>query len=67
VLPRINTQNRTELANDGVLVGICLDLDSASLRVLDQPSPTTSLDARECRVELVLEGVEATVAVVDGS
>jgi len=67
VLPGVNTQNRTELTDDGVLVGIRPDLDSSSLRVLDQPRPAAALDTRKRSVELLLEGIKAAVAVVDGS
>lgn len=66
MLPRVNTENRAELANDRVLVLVRLDADVARLDVLDQPCPATALDAREGSVELLLEPVEAAVAVVDG-
>lgn len=65
MLPRINTEDRTELANDRVLVLVRLDADVAGLDVLDQPSPTATLDASESGVELLLESVEAAVFVVD--
>lgn len=66
MLPRINTEDRTELANNRVLVLVRLDADVAGLDVLDQPSPTTTLDASEGGVELLFESVEAAVAVIDG-
>jgi hypothetical protein len=66
LLPRINTQNRAELTNDRVLVGVRLDLHAAGLSVLHQPRPSAALDTRQRSVELLFEGVEAAVAVVDG-
>jgi hypothetical protein len=66
MLPRINSQNRPELSHYRVLVRIRPNLDTSRLSVLDQPRPATALDARERRVELLLECVEAAVAVVDG-
>lgn len=67
LLPRVDTENGTELANHRVLVGICLDLDAASLRVLYQPCPSTALDTCERGVELLLESVKAAIVGVDGS
>lgn len=66
MLPGIDTENRADLADDGVLVGIRLDANAASLHVLNQPCPATALNASKGCVELLLEGVEAAVAVVDG-
>jgi hypothetical protein len=67
VLPRINTEDRTELSDNRVLVGIRPNLDSTRLRILDQPRPAAALNSRERSVELLLESVEAAVAVVDSS
>ena len=54
------------MAYNGVLVGVCLDLNTASLRVLHQPGPSTTLDTRQRSVELLLESVEAAIVCVDG-
>jgi hypothetical protein len=66
VLPRINTEDGLELANNGILVCVCPDLDGTSLCVLNQPRPAGTLDACECGVELLLELVETAVGIVDG-
>lgn len=66
VLPGINTKDRSELANDSVLVSVGLDLNSTSLSVLDQPSPARTLNAGQSSVELLLHGVEAAEVRVDG-
>jgi hypothetical protein len=65
VLPGINTEDRTELADDGVLVGVRLDADVAGLHVLHQPGPAGALDAGERGVELALQFVERAVGLCD--
>ena len=65
VLPSVNAENRAELADHGVLVGVCLDADVAGLHVLHQPCPAGALDAGESGVELALQLVERAVGVVD--
>jgi hypothetical protein len=82
VLPSINTEQRLKLANDGVLVlvgvsngsdsiphptySICADANLPGLLVLDEPSPSTALDAGESSVHLGLELAETTVGGVNG-
>jgi hypothetical protein len=65
MLPSINTQNRPELPHHRVLVRIRPDLHTARLRILNQPRPPTALNARQRGVELLLERVQAAVAVVN--
>lgn len=65
MLPRIDTEDGAELADDGVLVLVGLDTNVAGLDVLDEPRPTAALDASEGGIELLLEGVKAAVALVD--
>jgi len=65
VLPGVNAENGAELADHGVLVGVCLDADVASLHVLNQPCPAGALDAGESGVELALQLLERAVGVVD--
>jgi hypothetical protein len=61
VLPRINAENRAELADHRVLVGVRLDADVARLHVLHQPRPAGALDACQRGVELALQLVERAV------
>ena len=65
VLPGVDTKDGAELANNGVLVGVGLDADVASLHVLHQPCPTGPLDTRERSVELALQLVERAVRLGD--
>ena len=65
MLPSINTQNRLELPNNWVLIRVVPNLHTSSLRILHQPRPTTSLDTRKRRVELLLERVQAAIAIID--
>jgi hypothetical protein len=65
MLPSINTQNRPELPNHRVLVRIRPDLHTSCLDVLDQPRPSTSLNACKRCVKLLLERVQAAIAVID--
>ena len=65
MLPSINTQQWSILAHDGILVGICANLDLSRLVVLDQPCPPAALNAREGRVEFSLEGSEIAVGGFD--
>jgi hypothetical protein len=65
MLPGIYSQNRLKLPDNRVLVRIRLDSDSSRLCILDQPRPPTSLNARQGRVELVLEGIQTPVALVN--
>ena len=67
VLPGVDAQNGPELAHDRVLVRVRLDLDAAGLGVLHQPCPAATLDAGQGSVELALECVQASVALVDGA
>lgn len=66
MLPSINTEERLELAHDGILVGICFDANLTSLSVLDEPGPATTLDPCQCSVELLLHFVQVAVCVVNG-
>ena len=65
MLPGIDAQDGAELADDRVLVRVCLNLDAACLGVLHQPCPSTALDTCQRCVELLLERIEATIAIVD--
>jgi hypothetical protein len=65
VLPGINTEDRAELADNGVLVGVGLDADVAGLHVLHEPGPAGALDAGERGVELALQLVERAVGLCD--
>lgn len=66
MLPSVNTEDGSELTDNGVLVCVGSDLDGASLGVLDQPSPARALNAGERSVELLLHGIETAVVGVDG-
>lgn len=66
MLPSVNTEDGSELADNGVLVCVGSDLDGTGLGVLDQPSPARALDTGEGSVELLLHGIEAAVMGVDG-
>lgn len=66
VLPSVDAENRSELANDWVLVRVCLDLNSASVHILYQPCPTRALDTCESSVYLRLEVVERAEVRIDG-
>lgn len=61
VLPCIDTQDGSVLADNWVLVCVCLDQDLASLVVLHEPCPATALDTRKRCVELPLEIGERAV------
>lgn len=65
MLPSVNAQNWPELADDRILIGVCSDLHTASLDILDEPCPATALDACQRSVELLLECIQATIALVD--
>merc|ERR1712232_1152884 len=65
MLPSVNTKQRLVLANDRVLVGICLDANVASLCVLDEPCPTAALNASKSSVELLLHVIETAISSVD--
>ena len=66
VLPSVNTEDRSELTNNGILVCVGSDLNGTSLGVLDQPSPAGALDTGQSGVELLLHAIEAAVVGVDG-
>lgn len=65
MLPRVDTEDGTELTNNRVLVLVRLDTDVAGLDVLDEPCPTATLNTCEGGIELLLESVKAAVALVD--
>lgn len=65
MLPRIDTQNGSVLADNWVLVCVGLDQDLAGLVVLHEPCPATALDTRKRCVELALEIGERAVRVID--
>lgn len=50
----------------GCTYSVGLDANLASGLVLDKPGPAASLDTSQSSVELLLEGVEAAVGLVDG-
>lgn len=66
MLPSVNTEDGSELTNNGILVCVGSDLDGTGLGVLDQPSPAGALDAGQSGVELLLHRVEAAVVGFDG-
>jgi hypothetical protein len=66
VLPGVDSEQRPELAYHSVLVGICLDTNSAGLRVLHQPCPSRALNTRQCSIELLLHAIEAAIGGIDG-
>lgn len=66
MLPRINSQDGPELPHHGVLIRIRPYVHASGLRILDQPRPAASLDARQRSIELLLERIQAAIAVVDG-
>lgn len=61
MLPCVDTENRSILPHDGVLVRVGLDQDLAGLVVLHEPCPATALDTRKRGVELALEVSERSV------
>lgn len=65
VLPGVNAEDRAELADHGVLVGVGLDANVAGLHVLHQPCPAGALDAGQSGVEFALQLIERAVGVVD--
>lgn len=65
MLPSIDTEDRPKLTYDRILIRICSNLHIARLHILDQPRPPTSLDACECRIKLLLERIQAAIALVD--
>lgn len=65
MLPSIHPQQRPKLPNNRILIRIRLDGHRARLRILHQPSPTRSLDSRQCRIELLLHPIKATIVAVD--
>lgn len=66
VFPSIHTQQRLELSNDGILVGISLDRNVSSLSILDQPSPARTLDAGQSSIELLLQLLQIAVRRING-
>jgi hypothetical protein len=46
--------------------GISLNQNIPSLRILDKPCPSAALDACQCRIELLLQLIQATILFVDG-
>lgn len=66
MLPSVNTEDGSELTNNGVLVCVGSDLDGTSLGVLDQPGPAGALNTGQRGVELLLHRVETAVVGVDG-
>jgi hypothetical protein len=65
MLPSIHSQNRSELPNHRILIRIRPNLHAPRLRILDQPRPPTPLNACQCSVELLLERIQAAIAVVN--
>jgi hypothetical protein len=65
MLPRIHTQNRPKLPHDRILIRIRLDLHTPRLNILHQPRPATALHARQRSIELLLERIQAAIAVID--
>jgi hypothetical protein len=65
MLPRINPQNRPKLPNHRILIRIRPNLHTPRLHILHQPRPSTPLDARQRAIELLLERVQASIAIID--
>lgn len=65
MLPSINPQKWCVFSHDGILVGICADLDMSCFVVLYQPGPARTLDTGEGAVEFCFEGGEVSVGGVD--
>ena len=65
MLPSIHTQYRSELADNRILIGIGLDQHLASLRILHQPRPTTTLDTSQRSIKLLLEPIQASKAPIN--
>jgi len=66
VLPRVDTQERSKVTGDGVLVRAGDNAEGAGGLVLDEPGPAAALDAGEGGVDLLAEGVEGAKVLVDG-
>lgn len=66
MLPSINTEYWFELSNDRVLVCIRFDSDLSGLCILDEPSPATALNTGKSSIEILLQGIETSVTVING-
>lgn len=67
MLPSIDTHQGLEVSGNGVLVGTSNDAQGARGLVLDEPSPSGTLNTSESGVGLLLEGLEGAKVLVDGS
>lgn len=65
MLPRINPQNRPKLPDDRILIRIRPNLDTPCLCILHQPRPPTPLDAGQRSIELLLERIQAAIAIIN--
>lgn len=64
MLPHVNSDDGNLAANDGILV---LGGDNPqTVGILNEPTPTTALDAKKCLVKRSLETVDASPRLVDG-
>lgn len=65
MLPSVDAQQRRELADDGILVGVGADEHLSRLGVFDEPGPAAALNAGEGGVEFVFEGGDGAVGAFD--
>lgn len=66
MLPGINTQERLQIASDGVLVSTGDETKSTGRLVLDEPGPSRALNTSKSSVGLLLQVFERSEILVDG-
>lgn len=66
VLPGVDSQQRLQVAGDGVLVGTGDEAEVSGRLVFDEPGPARALDAGEGGVGLLLEVVKGAKVLLDG-
>lgn len=67
MLPGVNTQKRFQVSSDRVLVGAGDKTKSTRGLVLDEPGPARALNASKGSICLLLQVVERSEVLVDGS
>lgn len=65
MLPRINPQNRPKLPHHRILIRIRPNLHIPRLRILHQPRPPTPLYSGQRSIKLLLERIQAAVAIIN--
>ena len=65
MLPSVDAEQWSELAHNGILVGVGADEHLSRLGILDEPGPAAALDAGKGGVEFVAEGGEGAVRCLD--